>query len=164
MEETENSKKKVTLQEVMQIIDSTKQGEYDALHEWSPCYTGSDKVRFLDQIMNDWDITEAEGRKVIIQFIREIAKETREVSNVLTDSLVKYAKLPEIIQVVGEFLNSGLFCYNLLLSMKNYHVEQNDWLTAIRTNSDETKFIERKKDLKRLNLYQVINDLIKEVS
>jgi hypothetical protein len=164
MEKNDDQKEIVTTREVIKIIQQGEYGEYDQFHDWSPSYTLQNKADLLENMLNNWDKTEPEGRKLIIQFIRILIKESGSSALVITNKLVPYAQLPEVIRVVNEFLFSGLFCQDLLVSMKNYQVRQEDWLKKIRNISTERKFIEKKREINHKDLYRKINELILELS
>ena len=156
--------KKVTAQEVKTSIDMTAWGEYGADHDWSPSFTLQDKLDALEKLMKNWEHTEPEGKEQIIQFIRALNKEWFDSAHGMTNVVARYSHLPEVVSVVlNECLWSGRFCHDLLVSMKEHRVKQEDWLSRIKMNTAERKFIEKKKVLKRENLYEKIEKLLSEI-
>jgi len=156
--------KKVITQEVTALIDMTAGGEYGADHDWSPSFTLQDKVDVLERLMKNWENTEPEGKKQIIQFIRMLNKEWFDSAHGIANVVAQYSQQPEVVSVVlKECLVSGRFCHALLVSMKEHQVKQEDWLLKIKTNTAERKFIEKKKVLNRDHIYENIDKLLAEI-
>lgn len=162
MEEANDQKEIVTAQEVAKIIQQSAYGEYDQYHDWSPSYTLQNKADLLENMLKCWDTTEEKGRKLIVQYVRTLIKESGGGVSIITDKLLNFGGHSEIVKIVDEFLNSGVFSHALLSSMKNYHLRQDDWLLRIRAITAERKFIDNKRKVK--NLYKEIQGLILELS
>ena len=156
--------KSVTAQEVAGLIDMTEAGEYDSYHEWSPSFDLKGKADVLEGLMANWEVTEPEGRRRILEFARKLNKEWIDSAEPITNIVARYAHLPEVVNLVlNEFLMSGRFCLQLLLSMKDNRIKQDDWLSKIGTLAAEGKFIESKKILKRCDVYEGIAELLSEM-
>ncbi|HCL56318.1 MAG TPA: hypothetical protein DHW82_04835 [Spirochaetia bacterium] len=89
----------ITAQAVQKIIDQTKYGEYDQYHEWSPSYSLSDKTVFLENMLKDWERTEEEGKKLILQFAKDLLKEAGKWNSVIIEKLERYSQIPEIKEI-----------------------------------------------------------------
>jgi len=153
----------VTTQEVTRLIDMTEAGEYDSYHEWSPSYDLQAKAEVLGRLMADWDTTESDGRKLILEFTRKLNKEWMDSALPITEIVVRYVHLPEVVSMVHkEFLLSGRFCHQLLVSMKAHQVRQEDWQARIRLLAAEKRFSESKKILKACKTYEGIDELLAE--
>jgi hypothetical protein len=162
MEEA-NNKGPVTAREVSEAIRQCEYGEYDQNHEWSPSYSLQDKAKVLGSMLDNWDRTEPEGRKVVIQFIRMLAQEAGNYAQAFTDTLVIHAGVPEVVNAVNEFLVSGTFSHDLLVSMKNHGVRQEEWVRRIGELAVARKFVKNRfVNMKRL--YKNIQELLGELS
>ena len=150
-----------TVQEVAGLIDMTEAGDYDSYQEWSPSFNLQGKADVLDKLMANWDMTEHDGQMLILGFIRKLNKEWNDSAQPITDIVVGYVHLPEVVALVSkEFLVSGRFCHFLLISMEKHRVGQDIWVSKIRTLATEKKFSESKKILKRCEVYEGIDRLL----
>ena len=147
-----------TVQEVAGLIDMTEAGDYDSYHEWSPSFDLQGKANVLEKLMTNWDMTEPDGKTLILGFIRKLNKEWNDSAQPITDIVVRHVHLPEVVALVSkEFLVSGRFCHFLLISMEKHRVGQEEWVSKIRTLAAGKKFSESKKILKRCNVYEGID-------
>ncbi len=150
--------KEITTNEIVRRkIDCTEAGEYDSLHEWSPSFDFSAKADVLENLMKDWETTSEEGRVSIIHFIQKLNKEWIDNGYLLTNILVKYSYLPEIVNLVEkEFLLSGNFSYYLIQSMQVQSSRQENWIQKILEIIEKKGFVDSKKWIKKLDLYREI--------
>lgn len=156
-----NSKKaEVTVHEIDIIIKQSEQGDYDQYHEWSPSYSLEDKANLLFNMLNNWNYSTEDAKKLIIDFTKKLIHDSGTSSYIVTDKLVLFAQLNEIKTAVEEFLYSGIFCCNLLTSMKNHSVILSDWIEKIKSIYNDRKFSESNRDLKRHEVYEKIEKLI----
>jgi len=154
----------VTAQEVTTQINMTEAGEYDSYHEWSPSYDLQAKAGVLEGMMANWDSTEPEARLLILDFLRKLNKDWIDSALPITEVVVRHIHVPEITALVlKEFLYSGRFCHQLLISMKAHGVRQEEWTEKIRLLAAENKFSESKKILKRCKVYEGIQELLAEL-
>ena len=92
----------ITAAEIAKLVEHlTVYGEYDSYHDWPLFYTVQDKLDSLTKMLDDRERTEIDWQKVILHFIREIAKESKYDPSLVTNVLVKYEHIP---QVQVEFL------------------------------------------------------------
>jgi hypothetical protein len=149
--------------EIEKIIQQSNYGEYDQYHDWTPSYTLPQKAEFLKQMLSNWNITETDAQKLVIQFTRTLVKESGSSCLDITNILVSYFHLPEITGMINEFLFSGIFCRDLLISFKNTHLRQDEVLLKIDKYYKERKFIEKKREVNLKELYHDINNLLSEL-
>jgi hypothetical protein len=163
MAENEDQPVIVTAAELAKIIEHySVYGEYDEYHEWSLYYSFQDKAGLLEKLLIDWERTEADGQKLILQFTRTLIKEFLYGPSLLAEILVRSIRLAGIVEAVSGSLVSGVFAHALLVAMKNHQVRQEDWLAKIRELTAGRKFSERQRDLK--DLYPKIQELVEELS
>ena len=150
-----------TAQDVARLIDMTEAGDYDSYHEWSPSFDLKAKADVLAGMMLNWETTEPEGRKLILEFLRKLNKSWMDSAKPVTDIVARYAGLPEIVRIVhDEFLTSGRFCHYLLISMIELHVTQENWLSKIGALAAGKRFTESKKLLRACKVYEGIENLL----
>ncbi|HCM25382.1 MAG: hypothetical protein A2Z99_03325 [Treponema sp. GWB1_62_6] len=153
----------VTVHEVTRLIDMTEAGDYDSYHEWSPSFDQQAKAGVLDGLMANWDTTEPDGKYLILGFARKLNLEWRDSAKPIVDVLVRHARLPEVAgMVLKEFLMSGRFCRQLLISMKEQNFMQEEWIRRIGSLAAEKKFVESEKILKAGRVYEGIGKLLSE--
>jgi|JI8StandDraft_1071087.scaffolds.fasta_scaffold466941_1 hypothetical protein len=149
---------------VCQMIKITEAGEYDSLHDWAPSYDFSAKANVLQNLMAKWESTTQEGRISILNFIQKLNKDWIDDGSALTNILVQYRQLPEVVNLVEkELLKSGKFCYFLIRSMKVQGVRQENWIQKIQENIFHKKFIDSKKWIKKTDFYNEILNNIKSL-
>lgn len=153
----------MTISEITQIIQLSQWGEYDALHEWSPFYTLKDKTDFLAEMLNDWEKTEPEGKKLILQFIRALIQDASIDLFFLTDKLVFFDDFPEIRTLVKEFLSVQTFCLNILLSLKKHSIRQSEWLEEIEILISQKKWPIPRNTIDRKKIRKQIEALFEEI-
>ncbi len=153
----------VSARDVGKKIDATKYGEYDSNHEWNACYGFSDKCAVLASLLDEWDSTEPEGRRLVVQFVRMLAAEMSQVESPLAELLATHAEKPEIVAVTGELLASAWFCLALLDSMKTRGLKQADWLASIRDNWANLKFAKDKRGISVKELYQRVGSMLGDI-
>jgi len=94
---------KITAQAVEKIIQHTGYGEYDQNHEWSPSFSLSDKTGFLENMLKDWERTEEAGKKMILQFAKDLLKEAGRWNSAVMEKLERYSQIPEIKEIHNHY-------------------------------------------------------------
>ena len=162
MTENDRLSMPVTAHDLTRRIQHMQYGEYDQDHDWSPCFTFKDKVDLLNAMLAEWDKTELDGKKLIVQFARSLIVSCKWEASVIADMLVSYARIPEIADVVGGHLTYGAFSLAVLESMKAQHFRNEEWLVAIRQFCAAKKFIKKRKEAPEPDLYKKIGLLLTE--
>ena len=153
----------VTAHDLTRRIQHMQYGEYDQYHDWSPCFSFKDKVDLLNAMLTEWNITETDGKKLIVQFARSLIVMCRWEALLIADMLISYARIPEIADVVSGHLTYGVFSLAVLESMKTQHLRNEVWLVAIKQLCVNKKFIKKRKEAPQPDLYRKINLLLIEL-
>lgn len=160
-----NKNEPVTAVELGKLMEHLLEyGEYDQYHDWSLYYTLRNKTDALAKMLENWEITEIEGRKLILQFIHTLIKDAGGNTQCITDTLITYAHLPEVNSIITASIDSIFFSLSLLISMKQFQIKSDEWIVKICDFSAGRKFTEKKKNKNIVELYQKIQELILELN
>ena len=153
----------MTSKKIEETITMTMWGEYDSYHEWSPSYSLADKARYLGEFLRDWETTDAEGRKLVLDFARSLIKDNRAFALPVAEQLVANAHLPDIVQFGLAQMASGRFALELLQAMKNSQRTIAAWVDGIREKCTGRDFIETTRDTSLKQLYAKIEGLLAQL-
>ena len=92
----------ITSKEVTEKVQhALHYGAYDEHHDWSPSYDFVDRVFVLRKLLNDRNTTDDGGKKVILEFARElITQGASQDPRIMQENLVDYEHIPEVKKIL----------------------------------------------------------------